>query len=411
MPLRTDTTASGRRARRGNYSMLMGTMLFVVVGFGALSVDISLITMGELQAQATADAASHAALIAYRENKSTVEGNNAAGFIINQNKVALGTAQLVGPPEYGTWDFDFDTFNGAGININAVRVGVERTGANAVDLLLAPILGINEADVDGEAITAQQQRAVMVVSDNSCSMMTGVANDANAAINISRLANLEFWDFLVDRPQDGDLLGLAIFAQGAAIEPIGAHPWGSACPYLGACPGGRPNSTEDPWLPLQEIQGNALIPERINGICDSMVGTQNDVCSITGVPRPHIDDIGSCTNPEAALMQAVDELATKADPTMFRAIVYMSDGMPNCNVTGGFNIGGAQARATAIRNQAENLGIVMWVITITSNGTFDTTFNDSLVIEPGFSQVSDNAADLPNMFKAVARAFPTALVE
>ena len=60
----------GRSERRGNYSMLMGLLVWIVIGFSAFSVDIALITMAELQAQATADAASHAALVAFRENLS-----------------------------------------------------------------------------------------------------------------------------------------------------------------------------------------------------------------------------------------------------------------------------------------------------------------------------------------------------
>ena len=50
-----------RRERRGNYSALMFSLMEIVVGFGALSVDVSLITMSELQVQATSDAAAHAA--------------------------------------------------------------------------------------------------------------------------------------------------------------------------------------------------------------------------------------------------------------------------------------------------------------------------------------------------------------
>ena len=56
-----------RGERRGNYAMMMGGLLIVIVGFAAFSVDIGLITMSELQAQATADAASHAALVMFRE--------------------------------------------------------------------------------------------------------------------------------------------------------------------------------------------------------------------------------------------------------------------------------------------------------------------------------------------------------
>lgn len=421
--------------RRGNYSMLMGLTAFVVIGFTAFSVDLSLITMAELQAQAAADAASHAALIAFRENLSTSEGNFAASFMVNVNEVAMGTA-TIDSIEYGQWDFANDTFtpglSSPSGNANAVRVDVSRRGANTVDLMLAPLIGVVSHDVDGRAVTSQQQRALMLIQDMSCSMMTGIPNDADSAVELSRVANRVFLDFMVNRPQGGDMLGLAMFAQVAANPPFGPNPWGDKGLL--------------PWLPLSLVEGNeGLIEERINGICDTNVAGSIDLpplgtavgdnCLITGAASPHCDengfclfpesDVGACTNPEPAIRQAISELTTAADDGYFRGILLMSDGVPNCRTDGGGGQIDAINRAKAAANLAEGNGISIWTILFT-NGSFDPTFmgcdptdadGDGKQDDPGltrgigFCQSSPDPSDLPGMYRKVAESLPTAFVQ
>src|SRR5689334_5431508 len=105
-----------RDSERGNYSMLMGVMAVVLIGFAAFSVDISLITMAELECQATADAASHAALVAWRRNFVTSDGDSAATFAVNYDPIAMGHGTLdAGYPVYGTYDFAVKAFT-AGLN-------------------------------------------------------------------------------------------------------------------------------------------------------------------------------------------------------------------------------------------------------------------------------------------------------
>ena len=128
-----------RTERRGNYTMMMGGLMFVVVGFAAFAVDIGLITMSELQSQATADAASHAALVMFREthdydgdpSAAIAAGNAAAQWIVDHNDVGMGHAELEsGNPVYGQFDYSTSLFqpgfwpNGGA---NAVRVEVART--------------------------------------------------------------------------------------------------------------------------------------------------------------------------------------------------------------------------------------------------------------------------------------------
>jgi Flp pilus assembly protein TadG len=378
-------TSRARGARRGNYSLIMGFTLFSVVGFGALSVDVSLITMSKLQAQATADAASHAALVAFHKNMSTVEGTVAAAYIANRNKVGMGIATLrPGDPTFGQWDFDLGTFSpglDANGNANAVRVSVDRTGANAVDLMLAPILGVPKFDVSATSITAQQMRGIMLIQDMSGSMMYS----PGTAIQASRQANLAFYTYLKTRPQPGDMLGLAMFAASGTFPASHGEYWATNDP------------TETPWIPLSLIQGNdPLFTAGMNGICNTLYAT---ACGGGTDPHPRNYDIGECTNPSIALRQATNELIEKTDSTFFRGIVFMSDGMPTC---GPFD-------AVAAADTAWNNDIHIWTV-VFHNGSFDPAFMSSLTRGIGFSQVSPNAADLPEMYRQIARALPTAFV-
>lgn len=386
--------------RRGNYSLLVGSLLFVVVGFAAFSVDVAMITMAELQAQAAADAASHAALIAFRQNNLIPEGNQAADFVISVDHVAMQQAVIEpGYPQYGQYDFDLRSFTpglSAAGSANAVRVEVSRRDGNAVQMLLAPLIGYDEADVTAQAITAQQERAIVLVQDMSCSMMDATTT---SAVNISRLANQSFLTYLVTHPQEGDMLGLAMFAQQAVRPPATGTPAGTATNSF----------TTLPWAPLVLVDGNInLLRDRIDGICNTQNATQP--CPLSGANHPTTATIGSCTNPEPALGQAINELKTKTDDTYFRGIVFMSDGVPNCNASGGTNITDATNRAYAQATAAWNEDISIWSI-LYHNGEFDPSFMDAMVRGSGFSQISPEAADLPAMYEEVAKSLPTALVE
>jgi hypothetical protein len=387
----------------------MGSVVTLVIGFGALSVDVSLITMAKLQAQATADGAAHAALITYEQNKSTSAGVTAAQFIVDHDTVAMGLGKLganfdgQASPEYGNWNFDprVLAFQGKADeqgNFNAVRVTVNRNSAssNAVNLLLAPILGIPTADVSATSIAAQEQRAIMVVNDVSCSMME---NNAFAVTQL-RDGDNEFLDFLVDHHQAGDKLGLAMFARFGTIiaGPTGPYRTGT--------------ESDAPWIPLQDIllppngDNRQLFKSGINGVCDTLSATP---CGGAD-PHPLEGDIGDCTNPAIAFSQAVNELVNKTGAPYFRGIVFESDGLPNCDVNG--PISDAQARANAlavVRDAFQKDDIQVWTI-LYHNGGFNPQFMKDMAQGIGFFQDSPDSTQLSEMFRQVAESLPTAFV-
>lgn len=390
-------------ARRGNYSFLMGGALVGILGFAALAVDISLINMAELQAQATADAASHAALLAYRHDTSgTTVGAKAAAqqaaeFMLERNSVAMGHADL-STIRYGQYDRLAATFtNGpspAG-TINAVEVDVERASGNAVNLLLAPMFGVTTHDVDSRSITAQQERAIVLVQDWSCSMNGG---SFPRPIDISRRATWGFLDFMVANPQDGDMFGITGYAQFGVAEDLTAVSV----------------NTGPPWAQLSLIE--TAIPylrEQVAQICNSELGCETDTETNTDPvvhTGPDVGTIGNCTNPGIAMQQAVEELRTRTSNTYFRGMLVMSDGLFNCT-TAGWNTTQAALDAVAAANLAyDTHDIHIWTI-LYHNGSFDADQLGDLTRGLGFAQASNDVADLPGMYAAVAAALPTAIVD
>jgi hypothetical protein len=388
--------------RRGNYSPMMGILIFIVVGFGAMSVDVSLMTLANLQAQATADAAAHAALVGFNQNKSTAEAIGAATFVVNRNKVALGYADLDGV-DIGEWTFDapIPAFQHplADINTaNAARARVSRKGGNSVNTLLGGILGVTSFEVDGVSIAAQRQRAIMLALDLSCSMMDGNGNSTTSPVALLREGTQLFYDYISMRPQSGDMMGIATYSEFASVEPTNPAP-------MTECTPGSPNACDPPWLPLVPM-ADARVQARIDGICDTI--PEGGICPATGAPKVEDTQIGFCTSPHHALLQAIEELVANSSERYYRAILFMTDGLPNCNPPD------AATEARTVAAYAATHGIVIYGVTVTNGWGSDPNFvNDvvSLGAEGGFNQQAASASALPVMFEEVARRLPTVFTD
>jgi hypothetical protein len=209
-----------------------------------------------------------------------------------------------------------------------------------------------------------------------------------------------FLNYMDTHPQQGDMLGMTFFSQLASTQPSS-----------GLKTGGNSNSgTSVPWLPLQLIDTNyANIESRINGICNTSNTSQAPTTLCPAGWHPTYATIGSCTNPEPAMKQAIHQLVTYTSTTYFRAIVFFSDGVPNCNASGGGTTTDAKNRAYAQATAAWNNDISVWGI-LFHNGSFDPSFMNNMIRGVGFLQVSPDAADLPEMYEEVAESFPMAYV-
>src|SRR5262245_20245674 len=127
-------------------------------------------------------------------------------------------------------------------------------------------------------------------------MMDGYSAGGTAgsgAIHVAREANRLFLDYLNEHPIDGDMLGVAVFAQYAARNT------GAATNTLATTP----------WAELREIETNfTYLDQKIDGICSTYPWSY---CP-TGGTMPS-SGIGTCTNPGVAMGQARGQLVTRTD--------------------------------------------------------------------------------------------------
>ena len=116
------------RHRRGNYTMLLAVALLVVLGFGALALDVSYMLMARGQAQDVADAASQAAIVVLRQTGDRDAALDAAERIVSWNQVAGRPPDLL-DVDFGTWDDNAEvpSFASGALRPNAVRVTVWET--------------------------------------------------------------------------------------------------------------------------------------------------------------------------------------------------------------------------------------------------------------------------------------------
>ncbi len=305
-----------RQRRRGNYTMTMGVLMPILIGFGALSVDISYINMARTQSQNVADAASHAALVAYRSTNDEDIALDTAEFVISRNLVGNQPATL-DALELGEWDFDDRSFDPTSSYINAAAARVSRTESNgdALGLFFAPLLGHSTADVRAAGTAAGRTRQVMLVTDVSGSF----AGDIDSA----REATTAFLDYMRDNPFPGDLLGHAVFA-GRKTFPL-LHELASPT---------------DDYVSLHTRF-------QLLDVCSASSG------DLRGAPT----NSNSCYTSQARGMHyALQEFLTRGDAREFQAVVLLTDGQANTHLTSNRD---GRWSSTA-RSDTEMLRDVMW---------------------------------------------------
>jgi hypothetical protein len=296
--------------------MTMGVLMPILIGFAALSVDISYINMARTQSQNVADAASHAALIAYRSTNDPDIARETAEFIVSRNLVGNDVATLT-ELNLGEWSFKDRTFDPTSTFINGAEAVVSRSEAddNPLELFFAPLLGHATADVMGHGTAAGRTRQVMLVTDVSGSF----ANDIDSA----REATTAFLTYMRDNPLPGDLLGHAVFA-GRKTFPL-LH------------------SLASPTDDYASLYNRFQLLE----VCSAARG------ELRGSPT----NSNSCFTSQArGLHYALQEFAVRGDAREFQAVVLLTDGQANTHLSSNRD---GRTRWTA-EDDTEMLRDVMW---------------------------------------------------
>jgi hypothetical protein len=415
-----------RRSRRGAYAIIFAFSLVIILGFGALAVDVAYVRLAQMQTQDIADAASQAALYRLRRTGDLDDARNAAQLIVENNYVA-GQSPTVEDVTFGVWDHIATppTFTATEDAPNAVRVTVARTGDNSVSLFLARLFGIDEADISRQATSATRALHVIVAMD-----VTGSWSQVN--FRNARLASLAFLDVLESAYGEWDMLGMTIFsgryaweytpmtyiedevATGAARAEWNqlrvASKGGTGKAYPTECalntdsPAGQ-NSARNKWAAPYAVGG--CYPE---------------------MPREYTDEPG--TDHTTSLIQARTMFEEQTDPTAFRALVMLTDGIPNgLSATHGqfrINLGyneprwrqytGVRPHTTAqVKTQSntltqqlyDDLSVNTWVVSFVQHDAFMSTMPKGI----GYYVNTSNSAALIPIFEDIANSLPMAIVQ
>ena len=342
-------------SRRGNYTMLMGFTTIGLLGFGALGVDVAYISMASTQAAAVADAASHAALLTYRqapgsEASRKAQGQTAANWVVNNNEVGFGAPGTLDSLEYGIFNSATGSFSSGASPANSARAEVSRQGSNALDLMLAPIIGIDTASVDQSGTTVANPREIVVVIDRSCSMDWGDPLTGKQGTDVALEA---FSSYMVSHQVPKDRLGATWFSYGGQ--------W---------------------WDNLRYISGNEA----------AILSKWSTWGSI---------NVLGCTNQQAGIDPAHSALKNSGNDLAFKAIIVISDGNPTC---GTYSSGFLNATASAWGD-----GIHVWTV------SFGSSINDYLMEAAtkgiGTYEKTPNSTGLAAVMLKIAESIPVALVD
>jgi hypothetical protein len=298
------------------------------------------------------DAASHAALLTYRGSSGSEvdkkqQGTVAAQWLVDRHAVGLSPGDLESL-EFGIFNAGSGSFTAGASPANAARATVTRTGG--LDLLLAPILGIQQAEVERSGITVANPREIVVVLDQSCSMESG---SPLSGMEGADLALEAFSQYMVEHQVPLDRLGATWFSQGGG--------W---------------------WDNLRYVEGN-------------------EAAILSKWASWGSEDVLGCTNQQAGIDPARAALVATGSDFSFKALIVISDGNPTCG--GG---GGGFLNATA---NAWDDGIHVWTVSFGSG--INHGLMESATKGIGTYEQTPNSTGLSAVMLKIAESIPVALVE
>jgi hypothetical protein len=354
-----------RRARqRGAILALAGILLMVFLGMVVLGVDLGYVSMVQGELQASADAASLAAVDTLRDGGSHDDAKHAAMALAGKNTAAgEGVTLSIQNVDFGSYDAGTGEFitPPSLAHPAAVRVTAQR-GDNApdgpLDLLFGGLIGQAQANVSGSAIAAIGERHMVIVQDVTGSFRQEIedAKDADETLVTAMAAqNL-----------GGEDIGLVTFDEAAterlAITPLHAN--------------------------LQQITDTIEDFEACRSGAPNCAGT-------------HI---------APGLDTATSMFQAQSNNQAQKVIVLVSDGMPNPS--------SRRAPAIAAADRAAAAGISIFTVTLTqetTGGSYgssgnDAAFNAGLVRGFGKAYDTPNSEDLDDLLLQVLAEIPVGLV-
>ncbi|TVQ88825.1 MAG: hypothetical protein EA397_16655 [Deltaproteobacteria bacterium] len=422
-----------RLGRRGNYATIFGLLIFVIIGFAALALDIAYMRMAQLQAQDSADAASQAALIVYRRTGDEAEAEDVAGRLLTLNRVA-GEVPDLGEITFGTWDQPTGAvgmFQPGSLTPNAVRVQVARTAPH----LLAPAIGFYEFDAIGRSTSATRNLHIILSVDITNSWSPD--NFANA-----RVASELFLQVLADGAGPYDRVGMNVWT--------GRYAW-EFTPMFNVRNTSARNQAQAEWSQLRTASkpglphGPAHAPRcNINGAHSNNAFFENPPPGLDrggcypNMPREYMGNNNqNCTRGSecgtdhtVGLEMSRRMFSAEADDAAFRALVVLTDGIPNtleqthgeARRNAGFEedrwneylapvphaVESIRTESVAIsQNLWDDMRVHTWVVSFDAH----EAFMPNMVQGQGYYEHTNDSATLVAIFEDIVNSLPLALVE
>lgn len=199
-----------REARReaGSVQVLVVLGLLALAGVAALSIDNGYALATRTQLQNAADAGAHAAIGELRLGVPIAEARATARAVANQNFQGYGGGEVTSPGDVvvGSWNYATRQFAAGGTGISAVQV----TSRRQIDFFLAPLVGLEGAEITASAVAALGQRDVVLLQDVTASFEAALP-DARAALQTFTIA-------MGGSALAGDRLALVSFNEEATVE-------------------------------------------------------------------------------------------------------------------------------------------------------------------------------------------------
>lgn len=413
-------TGARKRDRRGNYAVMFGLAMTVMLGFGAFAIDLSYLRLAQDQVQDVADAASQAAMITLKRGGSTASATASANLMLAQNVVGGRHPRLVSIT-YGVWDETQGSFAATNVAPNAVQVRVSRDGTNAIPMFLSKMWGQTSIAVTGNSTSAARKLHTILNMD-----ITGSWSQTNFAN--ARAASQAFMDVLTTAYGDEDLIGMVIFT--------GRYAW-EYSPFRLVKTEAVDHAYRTSWglLNVASKSGSGrTYPSECSVNTTNNFSTPVNTATDKGgcypkMPREYTDEPG--TDHTTGMTMARTMFNERTAATVYNAMVTLTDGIPNgiaathgtirltpataYTETRWRQYTGPRPHTTAnIQNDANTLATAMWnearvnqwVISFVQDGAFMHTMPKG---NGTFTLVTSSSQLIP-VFQQIARSLPIVIV-
>ncbi|MDP6932926.1 MAG: VWA domain-containing protein [Myxococcota bacterium] len=195
----------------------------ILLGFGALAIDVSYAHLVTTQAQTAADVGAHATLVQVTREEDWSLAREVSSLVVQENMLAGEPAAVDTSSDMviGGWDFESSRFDPSESYTNAIRVDVRKSSDSVNGSLHLPIIdafgrlqgaGPYQGDIQpaGVATAAFRPRDLMIVVDVTLSF--------SEEIDGIREALVDFLDYLaLQHGYPLDRVGMVVFTSEASV--------------------------------------------------------------------------------------------------------------------------------------------------------------------------------------------------